>query len=70
MPFISPVINRNQMMMTSFDSWIDPHSTARIIDYFIDNVDLESMGFTNTVAKDEGRPCYPASCYAKLYLYG
>ena len=70
MPFISPKINRNQMMMTDFDSLIDPHSTARIIDYFIDNVDLEVMGFTNTTAKDEGRPCYPASSYMKLYLYG
>lgn len=70
MPFISPKINRNQMMMTDFDSLIDPQSNARIIDYFIDNVDLEVMGFTNTTAKDEGRPCYPASSYMKLYLYG
>jgi len=70
MPFIPPKFDRNQLMMTSFDALIDSNSVARIIDCFIDHVDLKSMGFSNTVPSNDGRPCYPASCYAKLYLYG
>lgn len=70
MPYIPQKFDRNQMMITTFDSLVDEHSTARVIDCFVEHVDLAAMGFTNTDPSDEGRPCYPATCYVKLYLYG
>lgn len=70
MPFIPKAFDRNQVMLTSFDSLVDEHSIARIIDYFVNHVDLAAMGFSNTNPSEEGRPCYPADCYVKLYLYG
>lgn len=70
MPYIDKPIDRNQVMVTTFDELIAPDSTARIINYFIDNVDLEEMGFKNITPAAEGRPSFPPSNMAKMYLYG
>jgi len=70
MPYIKSAIDVNQVMITTFDELVAPDSTARIIKYFVDNVDLEAMGFLNTDPAAEGRPSYPPSSMAKLYLYG
>ena len=70
MPYINKPIDRSQMMFTTFDELVEPDSTARVIDYFIDHVDLGEMGFRNTTAAAEGRPSFPPSNMAKLYLYG
>lgn len=70
MPYVDKPIDRNQVMVTTFDELIAPDSTARIINYFIDNVDLEEMGFKNTTPAAEGRPSFPPSNMAKMYLYG
>lgn len=70
MPYMKPAIDVNQVMITTFDDFVAPDSTARIIKYFVDNVDLGEMGFLNTDPATEGRPSYPPSNMAKLYLYG
>lgn len=70
MPYINKPIDRNQVMITTFDELVAPDSTARIINYFIDHVDLGEMGFKNTTPAAEGRPSFPPSNMAKLYLYG
>ena len=70
MPYIKKPIDRNQVMITTFDEFVAPDSTARIIDYFVDCVDLEEMGFKNMTPAVEGRPSFPPSCMAKLYIYG
>ncbi len=57
-------------MLTTFDDLVAPDSTARIIKYFVDNVDLGGMGFLNIDPAIEGRPSYPPSNMAELYLYG
>lgn len=70
MPYMNKPIDRSQVMVTTFDELVAPDSTARIINYFIDNVDLGEMGFKNTAPATEGRPSLPPSNMAKLYLYG
>lgn len=70
MPYINKPIDRNQVMLMTFDELVEPDSTARVINYFIDHVDLGKMGFKNTTAAAEGRPSFPPSNMAKLYLYG
>ena len=70
MPFIKKRIDRNQMFIASFDDFIEQDSIARIIDVFVENADLGKLGFTNTTTSIEGRPCYPADVYVKLYMYG
>lgn len=70
MPYIEPVIDVNNVMITTFDSLIRGDSTARIISAFVDNVNLHELGFRNTNPAMEGRPSYPPACMVKLYLYG
>ncbi len=60
--------DRNQMMMTSWDSMVDPHSTARLIDAFIDSLDLSEYGIKEMAS--EGRPPYDPKSLLKLYIYG
>ena len=36
--------DRYQMMMTTWDSMVDPESTARLIDAFVDNLDMSEYG--------------------------
>lgn len=63
-------LDRNQMMFYSLDSMVSPDSFARIIDTFIDSLDLKSMGFAKSTPAREGRPSYSANDLLKLYLYG
>lgn len=69
MPYIEAQ-DRNQMMMCSLDSMVDPESIARVIDRFVDGLDLRGMGFEKAEAAAEGRPSYDPRCLLKLYLYG
>ena len=45
-------------------------SIARVIDCFVDHIDLKEMGFEKTEPSFEGRPCYDPQSMLKLYLYG
>ena len=45
-------------------------NAVRLIDAFIDKLDLQKLGFTNIVHKSEGRPPYAPAVLLKLYLYG
>ncbi len=69
MPYM-PTTDRNQMMVCSLNSLVEPESIARVIDVFVDSLDLKGMGFGKTEAAAEGRPLYPAGVFLKLYLYG
>ncbi len=37
-------LDRNQMVMTTWDSMVDPESTARLIDSFINSLNLADYG--------------------------
>lgn len=70
MPYISAPKDRNQIMLTSYNDLVDEESMARVIDYFVDSLDLSKLGFKNTAPSKEGRPSYPPGNMLKLYLYG
>jgi transposase len=58
------------MFMTSLASTISPDSFVRVIDAFVDTIDLKSFGFAHVECNDEGRPAYHPSVLLKLYIYG
>lgn len=60
--------DRNQMMMTTWDSMVDPESTARLIDAFVNSLDLADYGVKELAS--EGRPPYDPRGLYKLYIYG
>lgn len=67
MPYIK-TFDRDQMMLCSWDSFVDPESTARIIDAFVNSLDLEKYGVKAVAV--EGRPSYEPKGMFKLYIYG
>lgn len=62
--------NRNQTYFATLEDLVSPDNPVRLIDAFIDKLDLQRLGFSNTVHKSEGRPPYAPAVLLKLYLYG
>jgi transposase len=62
--------NREQMFMFSLESAIAADSFVRVVDAFVEAIDLKSFGFAHVECKEEGRPPYPPAILMKLYLYG
>jgi transposase len=62
--------DRDQMFMFSLESAIATDSFVRVVDAFVDAIDLKSFGFSHVDCEEEGRPPYPPSALLKLYLYG
>ena len=69
MPFKSGK-NRYQLAIQSIDDMIDPEAEVRIIDAFVESLDLGKLGFEKSVAATEGRPRYNPKALLKLYIYG
>lgn len=67
MPYI-PTFNRTQIMMCSWDSFVNPESIARIIDAFVNSLELKKYGIKE--AATEGRPSYDPKGMYKLFIYG
>jgi transposase len=62
--------DRNQMFMLSLESTIPPDAFVRVIDAFVDAIDLKSFGLKHVECSEEGRPAYHPSSLMKLYIYG
>jgi transposase len=52
------------------DDWIDEDNPVRVIDAFVDSIDLGELGFDGVVPEATGRPAYHPSVLLKLYVYG
>lgn len=67
MPYISG-FDREQLMYCSWDALVEEESIARLIDAFVNSLDLEKYGVK--AASVEGRPPYDPRSFYKLYIYG
>ncbi len=52
------------------DDYVDEESSVRVIDVFVDELDLAALGFERVQAGSTGRPGYHPASMLKLYLYG
>lgn len=52
------------------EDWIGDDNPVRVIDLFVDEVDLAGLGFGRTVPATTGRPGYHPSVLLKLFIYG
>ena len=59
--------DRYQTTFTSLDDLIAPDNKVRIIDAFVERLDLQQLNF-NTKHKSEGRPPFDPKVSLKLYL--
>src|SRR5262247_1149161 len=69
--FISGV-DRGQstLLPECLDDFIDESNPVRVIDAFVDALDLGELGFDGVIPEATGRPSYHPSLLLKLYIYG
>ena len=52
------------------EDWVHDDNPVRVIDVFVDALDLCGLGFTRAEPEATGRPGYHPSVLLKLYIYG
>src|SRR5712671_3619574 len=52
------------------EDWIGEDNPVRVIDVFVDELDLADLGFVGVDPEATGRPSYHPSVLLKLYIYG
>src|SRR3954470_19835919 len=52
------------------EDWIGEDNRVRVIDVFVDGLDLAGLGFDGIDPEATGRPSYHPSILLKLYIYG
>ena len=64
------VQDRFQIHMSSMEESIDKENTVRFADTFVEQLELDKLGFEITTLKTEGRPAFNPKVYLKLYFMG
>jgi len=52
------------------EDWVSEDNPVRVVDVFVDELDLGGLGFGRIVPEATGRPGYHPSVLLKLYIYG
>ena len=52
------------------EDWIGEDNPVRVIDVFVEELDLAELGFDGVAPEATGRPSYHPSVLLKLYIYG
>ncbi len=51
------------------EDWVSEDNPVRVIDVFVDELDLGNLGFERVDPKETGRPGYHPSVLLRLYIY-
>lgn len=52
------------------DDYVSEENPVRVIDVFVDELDLRALGFEGVVPEATGRPAYHPGALLKIYVYG
>ena len=52
------------------EDWIGEDNLVRVVDLFVDELDLAALGFHRHAAARTGRPGYHPAVLLKLFIYG
>src|SRR6201999_2051288 len=52
------------------DDWVEEGNSVRVVDVFVDALELRVLGFDGVDPAAPGRPAYHPSAMLKLYIYG
>ena len=61
---------QSTLLPECLDDWIDEDNPVRVIDAFVDALDLADLGFDGVEPAATGRPSFHPSVLLKLYIYG
>jgi len=54
----------------ALDDFVTKENPIRVVDAFVDELDLHTLGFNRVIANNTGRPGYHPAALLKLYIYG
>jgi transposase len=65
-------VDRDQLTLfpDRLEDWIDEDHLVRVVDLFVDQLDLAGLGFARAAHARTGRPGYHPSVLLKLFIYG
>src|SRR5476649_574845 len=58
------------LLPESLEDFVNEDNPVRVIDAFVDELDLASLGFDSVQPEATGRPAYHPSVLLKIYIYG
>jgi transposase len=61
---------QSTLLPECLDDWIDENNPVRVIDAFVEALNLGELGFAWVEPETTGRPSYHPSVLLKLYIYG
>jgi len=61
---------QSALLPASLEDYVAETNPVRVIDVYVDELDLGKLGFTGTEPAVTGRPAYHPAVLLKLYLYG
>src|SRR5262252_5558923 len=61
---------QSTLLPECLDDWIDENNPVRVIDAFVEALNLGELGFAGVEPETTGRPAYHPSVLLKLYIYG
>src|SRR5476651_1520279 len=64
--------NRTQsfLLPEALDDYVTDTNPVRVVDVFVDELDLQQLGFDGVEPADTGRPSYHPEVMLKIYIYG
>ena len=61
---------QSTLLPECLDEWVEESNSVRVVDSFVDALDLADLGFEGVEPAATGRPAYHPSVLLKLYIYG
>src|SRR6187200_1565820 len=61
---------QSTLLPECLDEWVEESNSVRVIDAFVDALDLADLGFDGVEPAATGRPAFHPSVLLKLYIYG
>jgi transposase len=61
---------QSTLFPASLDDYVSEDNPVRVVDVFVDNLNLDKLGFVGVQPLETGRPSYHPGMMLKLYIYG
>ena len=69
--FVEGEDRRQAVLLPEYlDDYVSEENPVRVIDVFVDELDLRALGFAGIVPEATGRPAYHPGLLLKIYIYG
>jgi transposase len=61
---------QSTLLPESLDDYVSDTNSVRVVDVFVDELNLIALGFDGAIPAETGRPAYHPAVMLKIYIYG